>query len=139
MGQFQVLCDLADAGPAGTVGVAAVLEVHIDCLYQPCHRLLLPVEQQHILKGDVAVGSRHLPDTLATHRLTARQSVGFFRLYPSSYTSFLQVSAPSESPANTGQAGIFTRNSAKTYSPPHDQRQFQSAENLRGSPHCGLP
>lgn len=32
-GQLQVLRDPADAGPAGAVGVGAVLEVHID---RPC-------------------------------------------------------------------------------------------------------
>lgn len=31
-GQLQVLSDPADAGPAGAVGVGAVLEVHIDRL-----------------------------------------------------------------------------------------------------------
>ena len=31
-GELQVLRDPADAGPAGAVGVGAVLEVHIDCL-----------------------------------------------------------------------------------------------------------
>ena len=31
-GELQVLSDPADAGPAGAVGVGAVLEVHIDRL-----------------------------------------------------------------------------------------------------------
>ena len=81
------------------------------------------MEQQHILKGDVAVGSRHLPDTLATHRLTARQSVGFFRLYG---FLLLSLSAHRKVARNRPQTAVALRLPTHTPARPHSGPQGQT-------------
>ena len=49
------------------------------------------------------------------------------------------MSAPPKTLENTGQTGIFPKNSAKAYWKTENQRQSQNPSTPRGSPHCGLP